>query len=321
MNYLVTGATGFLGTNIVQQLLNDNCNVVGFSFHEPSAHQVACFKQKSGQIEYVQGDVRNRRLLEEVFSRYSIDTVIHAAVITSNAAREKQQAPEIVDINVTGSANVAQHAFEAGVKRFLLVGSLAVYAAQNRRDGEVVTEETPHSTETLYEVSKSATEKIVARISSLHDRPLVIGRVGTAYGPWEHSTGVRDTLSPMFQLTKIAMEGGHAILPFDKYSNWQYGRDAAHAIVKLANAGSTRHQDYNLGPNQAWPLSAWCERLATRFPNFRFSFGTPGNIDLYGGKNGALLSGQRYMDEFGDIVCFDLDAAFDDYTNWLVAGS
>ncbi|MDW6026552.1 NAD(P)-dependent oxidoreductase [Mesorhizobium sp. BAC0120] len=316
MTYLVTGATGFIGTNIVEQLVGMGEKVVALSNVAPSRRQERLAEQ--GDLAYVRGDVRDQAALESVIERHGVQRMIHAAVITSNAERERKNGPLIVDVNLVGAAAAATAAANKGLERFVLVGSAGVFSAHDLPDGMLVEETQPQRVDTLYGIGKSAAEVIVSRICSLNGLPYVIGRVATAFGPWEHDSGYRDTLSPIYQLTGKARSGETAVLLRDKKSNWHYGRDAAAALITLArNAGEPRFRDYNLGPQSVWPLSQWCIRLADRFPGFRFEIGEPGNIELYGANDGGVLSGSRFADEFGPPARFGVDAAFSDFIEWL----
>ncbi|MGN6550397.1 MAG: NAD-dependent epimerase/dehydratase family protein [Pararhizobium sp.] len=318
MTYLVTGGTGFIGSNIVELLLQAGKEVVAFSNAEPNERQRRLLS-KQGDPIFVQGDVRDQELLERLIGEHRIERMIHGAVITSSSDREKNAAPLIVDVNLVGAAAAASAACRAGIARFVLVGSAGVYSTQDLPDGSVVTEEQPHSVETLYGIGKSAAELIVRRVCALHGQSFAIGRVATAFGRWEHDTGHRDTLSPLHQLTQKARTGEVARLARDKSSNWHYGRDAAAALIALADAEAPKFTDYNLGPHYAWRLGAWCSKLSGRFKDFRYEIGGSGNINLYGDNDGALLSWQRFSAEFGPTARFDLDAAFDDYMSWLEA--
>jgi nucleoside-diphosphate-sugar epimerase len=223
----------------------------------------------------------------------------------------------VVDVNLVGAAATASAAARTGVERFVLVSSAGVFSTHAMADGELATEDTPHRVDTLYGVGKSAAETIVRRICSLNGLPSLIGRVATAFGPWEHDTGYRDTLSPLFQITKKARAGEPAVLAHDKRSNWHYGRDAGESIAALAlSQKAARFEDYNLGPPTVWPLSAWCALLSERFPRFRYSIGGAANIDLYGENDGGVLSGDRFAMEFG-VPSLAMNEAFADYLLWL----
>jgi nucleoside-diphosphate-sugar epimerase len=322
MGYLVTGANGFIGSNIVERLAREGERVIALDRSEPTKRHQAVFGELSGKVEFILADVCDHRNLFEVIMDLDVERVIHAAVVTSDDEREKQSAPEIVEANLVGAAAAAHAAAEAELARFVLVGSVGVYGGEDEPDGTVLTELHPHRPANLYAISKSAAESIVARICTLRGLSWVIGRVGIAYGPWERTTGFRDTLSPILQLTMLASRGGHAILPHDRVCNWHYARDAAASLVALARARELGHSDYNLGPKVSWPLSDWCSQLARRFPQFTYALSTPEqapNVNVYATTNGGRLSGTQYENEIGPTAHYDIDAAFSDYIAWWQA--
>ena len=194
MSYLVTGATGFIGTNIVEQLLHGGDSVVALSNVAPLPRQQRLAEK--GDVVFLRGDVRDQAGLEAIIESHHVRRVIHAAVITSNAERERKSGPLIVDVNLVGAAAAATAAANKGVERFVLVGSAGVFSAHDLPDGMLVEESQPQRVDTLYGIGKSAAEVIVARICALNRLSYVIGRVATAFGPWEHDSGYRDTLSP-----------------------------------------------------------------------------------------------------------------------------
>ncbi|MBW9116315.1 NAD(P)-dependent oxidoreductase [Rhizobium cauense] len=316
MNFLVTGATGFIGTNIVEQLLRDGHRVIAFSNQPMSSSVLKHLGGLNGELVNVEGDVRDQANVRNALLRHKVSHVLHGAVVTSDSHREQHHGSMIIDINLAGTASVVTAAGEAGVEKFVYLGSAGVYSEELRPDGMILTEDVPHQVSTLYGISKSAAEGIVARIATLWKLPYAIGRIGTAFGPWEHQTGFRDTMSPIYQLTRMAHRGERAIIPFDKNKNWHYSRDAAAALIKLASEATSKTV-YNLGPEECWPLSAWAELLTVKFPSFDFSVAKLGNVEVYGETDGGRLSWELFHEEFGPTSEHGLQAAFNDYLTWL----
>jgi nucleoside-diphosphate-sugar epimerase len=323
MTVLLTGASGFVGMNVLERLVEVGLPVVAFSNTDLPSPPGA-FGDK---IVFVKGDVRDRDGVEETMRRYRIDRVIHGAAITSDIGREKTSGDEVIAVNAAGTASVAAAAARCSIQRFVLVGSIAVYGSAESvgdRTGTegtpaLFTEDMPHAPVTLYDTSKSASELILRRIAELNGMAWAVGRLGVVFGPWERGTGFRDTLSPIHQAIRIAALGGQALLPRPTVTNWHYSRDAARSLVTLLTADASKHRIYNLGPANSWSLSDWCERLTRVFPGFGYRVGegkgTP--IDVYEAEDGPLLSWQRFTDEFGATAVYGLDEAFEDYLRWL----
>jgi UDP-glucuronate 4-epimerase len=142
------------------------------------------------------------------------------------------------------------------------------------------------------------------------------------FGPYEHDTGVRDTMSQIYQVTQLARAG--RAVRFDRpcVKNWNYARDSAADLDVLLTAQTLPHRVYNLGAPQAWSLADWCARLADRLGEFHFSVGPEAQddaaaIDLWGPRDGGLLSWQRFEADFERPPPLGMDAAFDDYMRFL----
>jgi UDP-glucuronate 4-epimerase len=312
---LITGASGFVGLNLVERLLAAGETVVGLS----AAPIAAPFAQRlgglPGRLIDIVGDVRDRGAMERLMRSHRITQVAHMAAITAAADRERRAADEIVSVNLAGLAAVMTAAAHAGVERFVGVGSVAVYGNQPP-DGSLITEDTPHAPQSLYAITKSSGEAVVARLGELQGLDWVIARLGRVFGPHEHDTGVRDTLSQIHQVTAHALAG--RAVRFDRpcLKNWNYAPDSAQHLATLLLTARHRHTVYNLGSEHAWTLADWCERLARRLPGFRYHVGggpddgAAASIELGGARDSGLLSWQRFADEFQPPPSTGLDAAF-----------
>jgi hypothetical protein len=78
---------------------------------------------------------------------------------------------------------------------------------------------------------------------------------------------------------------------------------------------------YNLGSPFVWSLEAWCAELAQTFPAFDYAVGGDAGepVELYGDRDGGLLSWDRFTTEFGASGRYDLRAAQADYLSFLAA--
>ena len=317
MSVLVTGANGFVGLNLLERLLAAGRDVVSLSRRPIPAAAHPALAGQPGRLVEVLGDVRDTPLIENTLRAQDVSAVVHMAAITAAADREKRAADEVISVNLCGLASVMTASANVGVSRFVCAGSIAVYGGG--ADGSLLEEESPHAPRSLYAITKSAGDAVVARLGELHGLDWVIGRLGRVFGPYEYDTGVRDTMSQIYQVTQAAIAGRAVVLARPCIKNWNYSRDAAANLQALIDAPQLRHRIYNLGSPYAWSLAAWCESLARRYPDFSFGIGGGDgeSIDLGGGSDGGLLSWQRFAAEFGATAQFDRDAAFNDYMNFI----
>jgi dihydroflavonol-4-reductase len=114
-NVLITGGTGFLGSNLAAALLKEGCNVRILRRAGSSLSALG-----SLQVEHVIGDVRDIDCLRR--ATRGCDTVFHTAAIISYWRKER---PLMHEVNVLGTRNVAQACLENGVRRLVHTSSTA----------------------------------------------------------------------------------------------------------------------------------------------------------------------------------------------------
>ena len=250
--------------------------------------------------------------------------MVNLAAITADAKRECLTPQAIFDVNVGGALAAISAAADEGVSRVVHISSGAVYGFTGRTPGPLDEARSPLAPEGLYGISKRSAEDASRRLSRLRQVPLVIGRLGTCFGPWEADSGYRDTLSAPGQILTVARQNGTAVLPRDSHRDWLYVRDAARAIASLLAQSSWRRSLYNLAAGYEWRLSQWCERLALRYPDFSWHIAKSGessNIDLFSNYDRASMSIQRLKEDFGFSPIYDLETAEHDFHEWLAINS
>lgn len=323
MSTLITGAAGFVGLHLTELLLARGEQVVGLSAGSVPPAVGSRLAALPGRFVEIVGDVRDGALLARLLREHGVTRVAHLAAITASAAREMCSGDQVLDVNLVGLATVIQACAAAGVARFVYASSIAVFGGA-APDGSLIEEHAPHAGATLYAITKSAGEAVAARLAGLHGLDYVIARIGRVFGPHEYETGVRDTLSQVYQATAMARAGQPFCFARPCVKNWNYGPDVAANLAILLAAPQHAHPVYNLGAPHAWALADWCALLGARLPHVDYTVG-PGaregaaEIDLGGARDSGLLSWQRFSAEFSPPPAHGLEAAFADYLDYLDA--
>ncbi|QEW24560.1 NAD-dependent epimerase/dehydratase family protein [Roseovarius indicus] len=113
MKFLVTGGAGFMGINLIRMLLDQG--------HGVRSYDIAPFSYpEAGQIDVLQGDIRDRSLHDRAFD--GVDVVVHCA-----AALPLWEPEEIMSTNVDGTRALLETAQAKGISRFIHISSTAVY--------------------------------------------------------------------------------------------------------------------------------------------------------------------------------------------------
>lgn len=315
MRILVTGATGFVGLNVVEALLKRGEHVVAFDAAPLPAGAQSAFAPFEDRLEIVKGDIRDSDSVARAIS--GCDSLVHGAAITAGIEREQRDAHLIVDVNVKGTTNAMNAARKAGVGRIVHFSSAGVYG-DSAFDGSVLRESsTMPLPDSLYTITKYAGERIALRHRALHGLDLVCLRPGYVFGPWERNTGVRDTLSPVLQVSVAAARGEEVVLPRPCTREWAYSRDVAGAALALLYADDPKSIVYNSSGPESWPLEGWCERLTKRLPGFTYRIGEDANIGLNTIKDRDPLDMSRLKEDVGFVPQYGFDTSYEDYTAWM----
>jgi nucleoside-diphosphate-sugar epimerase len=173
---VVTGASGWLGRNLVRALVAQDRSVRALV---PEAGDAAILGVVSPRIETVVGDVRDPADLDSLFAGVSDATVFHAAAVIHPATVR-----DFFDVNVGGTELTVDAARRAGVERFVHVSSNSPFGA-NARPTDRFTEDSPFDPYMGYGRSKLEAEQIVGRAAQRGDLETVVIRAPWFYGPYQ----------------------------------------------------------------------------------------------------------------------------------------
>ncbi len=152
MNVLVTGGAGYIGSVVVEQLINQGCRAVVYD-NLSKGHRAAV----STDAVFVEGDLADHDKLTRSFNEYQIEAVIHMAA--SSLAGESVSHPHrYFANNIVNGHSLLDAMLETGVKKIVFSSTAAVYGSP---DTMPITEETPTNPTNPYGESKLAFEKML----------------------------------------------------------------------------------------------------------------------------------------------------------------
>ena len=319
MKILIFGGTGFVGLNIAATMLARGHAVTLF---DRGKLPVAAQREFAGfgkTLTVVGGDVTDRQAVTDVVAA-GHDAIVLGAAITAGPAREVADPESIMHVNLLAHLPILMAARAIGSVRIVNLSSAAAYGAAGTQHS-LLDEETACRPESLYAISKFASERVAARMATLWNLDLVSVRLSGVFGTWERSTGVRDTLSPQAQILASLHQRSQAILPRPGVRDWIYAPDVAEAVALLVEAVKPRHALYNISTGQEWSALQWGQKLAELHPGFVCRLGEPGetpSIDLHGPTDRAPLSVLRLEEEFGWRARFGCDESAADLSAWWI---
>ncbi len=283
--YLVTGAAGFIGTNFVKYMLEKYENNIRIIVLDKLTYagNIENIQEEitSKKIDFVKGDICNRELVEDIFSRYEIDYVVNFAA-ESHVDRSISNPQIFLETNILGTQNLLEVSkkfwsigkdengypvYKEG-KKFLHISTDEVYGSLSKEYTEAkelilndrvkkvaegrknlktygdkfFTEETPLDPRSPYSASKTSSDMIVRAYAETYKFPMNITRCSNNYGPYQFP----EKLIPL--IIKNILEGKKLPVYGDgsNVRDWLYVKDHNKAVDMVINKGRLG-EVYNIG--------------------------------------------------------------------------
>lgn len=224
----MTGATGFLGSHLVEVLVDSGADVVVLVRDEvPRTGIVDAWIRN---VSEVHGDVEDQRLLERLFGEYNVSCVFHLAAQTQVEVANANPVSTFQS-NIAGTWSLLEASRRSpNIRAVVAASSDKAYGSQ-----EILpyTEDTPLQAVHPYDVSKACADLLCASYARVFGVPVAITRCGNFYGPGDTNWA---RLIP--SVTRDLLEGRRPVLRSDgsPVRDYLYIREAALAYIRLAEA-------------------------------------------------------------------------------------
>ncbi len=307
---LVTGAAGFIGSHLCEQLLSRGDEVVGLDnfndFYDPTIKRghAALLAGHDG-FQLVEGDIRDAEMLKQTFASTQPTSVIHLAAMAG--VRPSLQDPaHYHDVNCTGTARLLEASRSAGLKRFIFGSSSSVYGGNERVPFREVDDVSgPVSP---YAATKRSNELTCFTFHHLYEMDIACLRFFTVYGPRQR---------PEMAIHKFVrlVEAGEPLPCFGDGSSerdYTYVGDILDGIVK-AHDKVQGYRIYNLGESQTISLRGLVEaigRATGKEPRVDWQPNQPGDVPR------TFADVSRAKDELGYNPTVSLDEGLQRFVEW-----
>jgi dTDP-glucose 4,6-dehydratase len=251
MKILVTGGAGFIGSALVRHL-------IGHTDHEVLVVDKLTYAGNLVSLASIQGhpryhfsrtDICNRGAMDEIFSGFDPDAVLHLAA-ESHVDRSIDGPADFINTNVVGTYVLLEAALahwrtlgtRASGFRFLHVSTDEVYGAL--KDNGRFTEESRYDPRSPYSASKAASDHLVRAWNHTYGLPILLTNCSNNYGPHQFPE----------KLIPLAIIKGLAAEPIPIYGrglnvrDWLFVDDHAQALTLVLERGRVG-QTYNIGGN------------------------------------------------------------------------
>ena len=242
MKVLITGAAGFIGSNLSLRLLDRGDTVIGIdnhnNYYDPAIKEARLARHANHpNYTHLRIDLGDRKAMEDAFATHKPQRVVNLAA--QAGVRYSIENPlAYIDSNIVGFAHILEGCRHHGVEHLVYASSSSVYGANTTMPFSV-----HHNVDhplSLYAASKKANELMAHTYSHLYNLPTTGLRFFTVYGPW----GRPDMA--LFKFTKAILDG-------EKIPVFNYGKHRRDfTYIDDIVEGVIRILDRPAPPNSAW---------------------------------------------------------------------
>lgn len=280
MRILVTGGSGFIGSHVVDKLVEAGHVVRILDLKEPLY---------SSTVEFLKGDITSREDIRD--SLDNMEVVFHLAAF-SDINLVKSNPLATIENNIMGTAYLLEECRRSAIRHFILASSVYVYGKQGH----------------LYTTSKLVSEELCKDYYTLYSLPYTVLRYGTAYGP-------RSRMDDVVSAFTISALRGENLLIYgsgEQRRNFIYVEDLAWGNVAALKQAAETHT-YTLGGKESVSIGQLALLVRRIFDNRIGIEYRPSREDDYQGETPDLDKAWR---ELGWTPKFSLEEGIRRYIEW-----
>ena len=239
---LVTGADGFIGSHLTEELVRRGCNVKAFVLYN-SFNSWGWLDntepELKNKIEIFSGDIRDPFGVKEAMK--GCDVVMHLAALIAIPYSYHSPAT-YVDTNIKGTLNVVQAAKELGVQKVIQTSTSEVYGTAKFVP---ITEEHPLQGQSPYSATKIGADQIAMSFYQAFDTPVATIRPFNTYGPRQSARAVIPTIITQIAKGKRKIHLGS----LHPTRDFNYVLDTVRGFIAVAESEKSTGEVINIGSN------------------------------------------------------------------------
>ena len=251
-NILITGGAGFIGSNFVRhwcQTYQSSRVIVLDALTYAGNRANITDLEVTGKIKFVQGDICDRKLVDELLLVENIDTVAHFAA-ESHVDRSILGPGAFVQTNVVGTFTLLEAFRQRWLKQekptdylFLHVSTDEVYGSLEP-DDPAFSETTPYSPNSPYSASKAGSDHLARAYYHTYGMPTIITNCSNNYGPYHFP----EKLIPLMCINILLGKSLPVYGDGQNIRDWLYVEDHCRALATVIHQGKPG-ETYNIGGN------------------------------------------------------------------------
>ena len=260
---MVTGADGFIGSHLTQQLIREGYDVTAFCLYNSFGQWGwldTLSKEEKASMNVVLGDVRDPNGVRVAMKGQ--DTVFHLAALI--AIPFSYHSPDTyVDTNVKGTLNILQAARDLDTRRVLVTSTSEVYGTAQYVP---IDEKHPYQGQSPYSATKIGADRIAESFYRSFETPVTIVRPFNTYGPRQSARAVIPTIMTQLLSGQEEIKLG-SLTPTRDFN---YVKDTANGFVTIAKHDNTIGRELNIATEQEISIGDLANELIRQInPNAR----------------------------------------------------
>lgn len=254
MKTLVTGGCGFIGSHLVDRLLNDRHTVTVIDNFSTGRLENLKHIETNKNLNIIQEDICNYDKIEHYFE--GIDWVFHMAAL-ADIVPSIQMPEKYFMSNVNGTFSVLKASRKANVKRFLYTASSSCYGIPDKYPTEENAEIRPQYP---YALTKRMGEELALHWAQVYKLPVISLRLFNVYGTRSRTSGTYGAVFGVFLGQKLAGKPYTIVGDGNQTRDFTYVTDVVDAFVTAAQSDVT-NEVFNVGSDNTYSVNRLVELL------------------------------------------------------------
>lgn len=251
---IVTGGAGFIGSHMVDRLLNDGHEVIAIDNYSTGRPENLDHQRNHPKLTLIQEDINNTEKMSGLFA--GVQWVFHFAAL-ADIVPSIQRPQRYYRANVDGTFSVLEAARKTNVKRFIYAASSSCYGIPNKYP----TPETADiRTEYPYALTKYLGEQLVLHWGKVYDLPVVSLRFFNVYGPRSHTSGTYGAVFGVFLAQKHHRRPFTVVGDGTQTRDFTFVTDVINACIMAAESDLTC-EVMNVGSGNTYSVNYLVELL------------------------------------------------------------
>ena len=322
---LITGGAGFIGSHVIRLFVNKypeyqiiNLDALTYAGNLENLIDI----EQATNYTFVRGDISDSALVDELFTRFKFDGVIHLAA-ESHVDRSITDPMAFITTNIIGTVNLlnaAKNNWKESLpgKRFYHISTDEVYGSLG--EAGFFHETSPYDPKSPYSGSKASSDHLVRAYSHTYGLPIVITNCSNNYGPNQFPEKLLPlAINNIKNLKTIPVYGKG-----ENIRDWLYVEDHARAIDLVYHKGRIS-ETYNIGGHNEWTnidlIRKLCELMDRRLDR---KAGTSAGLitfvkDRAGHDLRYAIDASKIKEELGWVPSLQFEEGLEKTVDWYLA--